>query len=168
MTMTWRWIPSSRPRIKLTSELDEFMARANRADVEVEDPLEWWVCHASDYPILSKMAFDLFSCPAMSAEWGQILVYLVDGHTAPENVTGNKAPSPVQKGITKLCNEYHRVSKGDTCSAVASEFKVDLAEFYEWNPAVGSKCENLWAGYYYCVRVAGEKAKATVHTPSPN
>ncbi|KAJ0126709.1 Uncharacterized protein HZ326_30186, partial [Fusarium oxysporum f. sp. albedinis] len=109
-------------RIKLTSELDEFMARANRADVEVEDPLEWWVCHASDYPILSKMAFDLFSCPAMSAEcervfsqtkkvitdernrlksdtvaalecqkhllrtgmtsWGQILVYLVDGHTA--------------------------------------------------------------------------------------
>ncbi|KAJ0135339.1 Uncharacterized protein HZ326_21638, partial [Fusarium oxysporum f. sp. albedinis] len=55
-------------RIKLTSELDEFMARANRADVEVEDPLEWWVCHASDYPILSKMAFDLFSCPAMSAE----------------------------------------------------------------------------------------------------
>ncbi|KAG6999750.1 Transposon Tf2-6 polyprotein [Fusarium oxysporum f. sp. conglutinans] len=55
-------------RIKLTSELDEFMARANKADVEVEDPLEWWVCHASDYPILSKMAFDLFSCPAMSAE----------------------------------------------------------------------------------------------------
>ncbi|KAJ4160870.1 hypothetical protein NW765_005714 [Fusarium oxysporum] len=88
--------------------------------------------------------------------------------TTPENVTGNKAPSPVQKGITKLCNEYHRVSKGDTCSAVASEFKVNLAEFYEWNPAVGSKCENLWAGYYYCVRVAGEKAKATVHTPSPN
>jgi hypothetical protein len=44
------------------------MARANRADVQVEDPLEWWVCHASDYPILPKMAFDLFSCPAMSAE----------------------------------------------------------------------------------------------------
>jgi len=88
--------------------------------------------------------------------------------TTPENVTGNKAPSPVQKGITKSCNEYHRVSKGDTCSAVASEFNVDLAEFYEWNPAVGSKCENLWAGYYYCVRVPGEKAKASVHTPSPN
>lgn len=60
--------PGSTKRIKLTSELDEFMARANRADVEVEDPLEWWVAHAADYPILSKMAFDLFSCPAMSAE----------------------------------------------------------------------------------------------------
>ncbi|VTT74774.1 unnamed protein product [Fusarium fujikuroi] len=88
--------------------------------------------------------------------------------TTPENVTGNKAPSPVQKGITKSCNEYHRVSKGDTCSAVASEFKIDLDEFYQWNPAVGSKCENLWANYYYCVSVAGEKAKASVHTPSPN
>lgn len=55
-------------RTKLTSELDKFMARANRADVEVEDPLEWWVGHASNYPILSKMAFDLFSYQAMSAE----------------------------------------------------------------------------------------------------
>ncbi|KAM5354590.1 hypothetical protein ACJ41O_001237 [Fusarium nematophilum] len=37
-------------------------------DLDVEDPLEWWVHHAPDYPVLSKMAFDLFSCPAMSAE----------------------------------------------------------------------------------------------------
>ncbi|KAF6518123.1 hypothetical protein HZS61_002201 [Fusarium oxysporum f. sp. conglutinans] len=55
-------------RVERTSELDEFMARTNKADLDVEDPLEWWVRHASDYPILSKMAFDLFSCPAMSAE----------------------------------------------------------------------------------------------------
>ncbi|ODA77630.1 hypothetical protein RJ55_07259 [Drechmeria coniospora] len=35
-------------RTKLTSELDEFMARTNKADLEVEDPLEWWVRHTSD------------------------------------------------------------------------------------------------------------------------
>ena len=57
-----------RKRAKLTSELDEFMARSNKSDLDVEDPMEWWVRHASDYPVLSKMAFDLFSCPAMSAE----------------------------------------------------------------------------------------------------
>ncbi|XP_044721149.1 transposase-like protein [Hirsutella rhossiliensis] len=34
----------------------------------VEDPLQWWICHAADYPVLSQMAFDLFTCPAMSAE----------------------------------------------------------------------------------------------------
>jgi len=44
------------------------MARTNKADLDVEDPLEWLICHASNYCILSKMAFDLFSCPAMSAE----------------------------------------------------------------------------------------------------
>lgn len=44
------------------------MARSNKADQDVENPLEWWVHHASDYPVLSKMAFDLFSCPAMSSE----------------------------------------------------------------------------------------------------
>ena len=61
-------ITRGRKRTKLTSELDEFMARANKADLNVEDPLEWWVHHAPDYPVLSKMAFDLFSCPAMSSE----------------------------------------------------------------------------------------------------
>ncbi|XP_044717370.1 transposase-like protein [Hirsutella rhossiliensis] len=57
-----------RKRARLTSELDEFMARNNKADSEVEDPLQWWICHAADYPVLSQMAFDLFTCPAMSAE----------------------------------------------------------------------------------------------------
>lgn len=61
-------ITRGRKRTKLTSELDEFMARSNKADQDVENPLEWWVHHASDYPVLSKMAFDLFSCPAMSSE----------------------------------------------------------------------------------------------------
>jgi hypothetical protein len=45
-----------------------FMARTNRADLDVDDPLKWWVQHQSDYPILAKMSFDLFSCLSMSAE----------------------------------------------------------------------------------------------------
>ncbi|KAM0664390.1 hypothetical protein ACQRIU_006972 [Beauveria bassiana] len=39
-----------RKRAKLTSELDEFMARTNKADLEVENPLDWWIRHATDYP----------------------------------------------------------------------------------------------------------------------
>lgn len=50
-----------RKRAKLTSVLNEFMARSNKADLDAEDPLEWWVRHASDYPVLSKIAFDLSS-----------------------------------------------------------------------------------------------------------
>jgi hypothetical protein len=55
-------------RARVTSDLDQFIARTNKADGDVDDPLEWWIRHAPDYPVLSKMAFDLFSCPAMSAE----------------------------------------------------------------------------------------------------
>ncbi|KNG45919.1 transposase-like protein [Stemphylium lycopersici] len=65
-------ITRGRKRTKLTSELDEFMARSNKADEDVENPLEWWVHHASDYLVLSKMAFDLFSCPAMSSEYERV------------------------------------------------------------------------------------------------
>ncbi|PNP38143.1 hypothetical protein TGAMA5MH_09947 [Trichoderma gamsii] len=92
-------------RIKLTSELDEFMARANRADAEVEDPLERWVAHAADYPILSKMAFDLFSCPAMSAEcervFSQIKKVITDERNRLQSDT--VAAIECQKHLLRTC-----------------------------------------------------------------
>ena len=33
-----------------------------------KDPLLWWQANESRYPVLSRMAFDLLSCPCMSAE----------------------------------------------------------------------------------------------------
>lgn len=50
------------------------MARTNKANRDVEDPLEWWIRHALNYPVLSKMAFDLFSCPTMSTECKQVFL----------------------------------------------------------------------------------------------
>ncbi|KAF9769923.1 hypothetical protein IL306_012580 [Fusarium sp. DS 682] len=97
-----------------------------------------------------------------------VCVGVAPTQTTPTKGNGDKTPSPVQKGITKSCNKYHLVPKGSTCSSVASDFKIDLANFYKWNPAVGSKCQNLWAGYYYCVGVVGQKPESNVHTPSPN
>lgn len=44
------------------------MAQANRANVEVKDPLEWWVIYAADYLILFKIVFDLFSYLVISAK----------------------------------------------------------------------------------------------------
>ena len=32
------------------------------------DALQWWRDHERDYPVLSKMAFDILSIPGMSAE----------------------------------------------------------------------------------------------------
>lgn len=32
------------------------------------DPLEWWKGNAMEYPTLSRIAFEIFSIPAMSVE----------------------------------------------------------------------------------------------------
>lgn len=35
---------------------------------------------------------------------------------------------------------------------VLSENQLTIAQFFAYNPAVGSDCSNLWLGYRYCVR----------------
>jgi len=53
---------------KLASYLYEFMAGTKNADLDVKNALKWWIRGVSYYPILSKMPFDLFGYPAISAE----------------------------------------------------------------------------------------------------
>ncbi|EHA28328.1 hypothetical protein ASPNIDRAFT_136869, partial [Aspergillus niger ATCC 1015] len=69
-------------------------------------------------------------------------------------------PSPIQPGMTSNCDSFHLVSSTDTCAAIASSAGISLANFYSWNPSVGSGCETLWLGYYVCTGV-------TVTTPLP-
>jgi hypothetical protein len=56
-----------RKRRKLLDEFDRYIDDGIPKD-PVPDPLSWWREHATIYPILAKMAFDLFSIPAMSSE----------------------------------------------------------------------------------------------------
>lgn len=79
-------------------------------------------------------------------------------------------PSPVQTGISSTCDEFHLVVSGDTCGDLASASGISLAQFYEWNPAVGSECQDLELNTYVCMLVDGVTATATVTlvtTPSP-
>jgi hypothetical protein len=88
-------------------------------------------------------------------------------------------PTPTQTGITSSCksrlrliindtlcimamhhsadrilgDEWYEAVSGDTCDAIVAKFSITLAEFYAWNPAVGSTCASLFLGYYYCVGV---------------
>ena len=44
-------------------------AKLTQSDLDAEkNPLGWWWSHRSEYPVLSKMAFDILSIPSMSAE----------------------------------------------------------------------------------------------------
>lgn len=50
-------------------------------------------------------------------------------------------------------DEWYLAVSGDTCDAIVALFSITLAEFYAWNPAVGSTCADLFLGYYYCVGI---------------
>ncbi|KAM4061992.1 transposase-like protein [Hirsutella rhossiliensis] len=60
---------TQRKKVKAVSELDLFQTRPIYAqDLDVANPLEWWSRHQLEYPVLYRMALDLFSIPGMSAE----------------------------------------------------------------------------------------------------
>lgn len=81
--------------------------------------------------------------------------------TTPTN--GITTPTPTQTGMTGNCNKFHKVMSGDTCSDLATTYKVSLDNFYSWNPAVGSDCTKLGLYYYVCVGIIG----GTTVAPSP-
>ncbi|TKA35927.1 hypothetical protein B0A49_13520, partial [Cryomyces minteri] len=49
-------------RQKVATDWEKFTSLA--VDDAVDNPLQWWWDHQTVYPVLSKMAFDLFSIPA--------------------------------------------------------------------------------------------------------
>lgn len=66
---------------------------------------------------------------------------------------GIATPTPIQSGMITNCKKLHRVVKGDGCWAIANTYKIELNDFYKWNPAVGSTCAQLRPDNYVCVGV---------------
>ncbi|OBT40113.1 hypothetical protein VE00_10006 [Pseudogymnoascus sp. WSF 3629] len=83
--------------------------------------------------------------------------------------TTTSAPAVYQTGIPCNCNNYYVVSTGDSCDAIVTAYKnaFTLAQFYAWNPAVGSTCLNLWPGYSVCVGVDATVTKCTTTSAAP-
>ena len=49
-------------------ELDTYLRSFNCRLLSIKDPLMWWKEHQTDFPILARMAFDIFLIPAISSE----------------------------------------------------------------------------------------------------
>ncbi|KAL7755294.1 hypothetical protein ACKLNR_015051 [Fusarium oxysporum f. sp. zingiberi] len=84
----------------------------------------------------------------------------------PTATGGIETPSPIQEGLVKNCNKFHQIASTTTCSSIESYYKLPLAQFLAWNPAVGKDCTSLWKGYWVCVSVEGYKP-ATTTTAKP-
>ncbi|KAL4861861.1 hypothetical protein BDV12DRAFT_203586 [Aspergillus spectabilis] len=76
----------------------------------------------------------------------------------------NPTPTPTQPGMVDNCDEFYLVVGGDSCFDIAAAHDVALADFYDWNPAIGTSCGGLWPDYYVCVGVAGGSTTTTRST----
>lgn len=69
-------------------------------------------------------------------------------------ITAVSTPSPVQTGIVSNCDAFYEVESGNDCDTIVAKYDLTLAEFYAWNPAVGSSCQYLELNVYVCVGVS--------------
>ncbi|KAI0143678.1 hypothetical protein GGR57DRAFT_341918 [Xylariaceae sp. FL1272] len=94
-----------------------------------------------------------------------------EGDVAPV-IEGTGGGSPIRDNTTSNCTEYVDVFDGSgyTCQDILTFYDITIAQFYNWNPAVGSDCGNLWTGYQYCVAIPGSgdpTSTPSTTTPTP-
>ncbi|KAI9372269.1 hypothetical protein BJX61DRAFT_456321 [Aspergillus egyptiacus] len=82
--------------------------------------------------------------------------------------TGNgiSTPTPTQPGMTGECDDFYLVIPNDSCFDIAAAAGIPLADFYAWNPALGTDCGGLWPDYYVCVGILGQSPTTTATTTS--
>jgi hypothetical protein len=72
--------------------------------------------------------------------------------TKPGN--GITTPTPIQTGMMTRGKTFHFFQTDENCKAIVAKYKITLADFGKWNPAVGgTSCTGLWANTYACVGV---------------
>ncbi|RYP80170.1 hypothetical protein DL770_006365 [Monosporascus sp. CRB-9-2] len=74
-------------------------------------------------------------------------------------------PRPVQDGMAEGCSKFYKVKSGDTCDRVTKANNTILADFYKWNPSVGTDCRNLQLDVY--VRVGYDERMIPMPQPKP-
>ncbi len=61
-------------------------------------------------------------------------------------------PTPTQPGSVCQCKNWYLPGNNEFCGDIETKFHITAAQFNAWNPRVGNGCEDLWKGYYVCVR----------------
>jgi len=64
-------------------------------------------------------------------------------------------PTKTQAGQPSYCSNWHPVSGEDDCESIAFSYKtwMSLADFFAWNPAVGTDCTGLVQYTWVCVEI---------------
>ncbi|KAH9209715.1 hypothetical protein DL95DRAFT_278627, partial [Leptodontidium sp. 2 PMI_412] len=76
---------------------------------------------------------------------------------------GIATPQPVQPGIVTNCNRFYKVKGGDTCTTIASQAGISVAQLAAWNIQIGgTACTSIWADYYVCTGIIGSSPDGMV------
>ncbi|KAJ5653870.1 hypothetical protein N7490_000873 [Penicillium lividum] len=86
----------------------------------------------------------------------------IDANATTTTSSPSVAPTPTD--TVSGCQEYYTVVSGDDCSSILTEFGITLAQFYAWNPSIGSTCAYLWLNEAYCVKGPATTATTTTAT----
>lgn len=84
--------------------------------------------------------------------------------TTSTSTSSTAVTAPTQPGIVSSCTEYYITQSGDGCDTIESKFSISFAQFYAWNPAVGSNCVSLWLDETYCVAAPSQPGISTACT----
>ncbi|KAI8152690.1 hypothetical protein K4K49_003054 [Colletotrichum sp. SAR 10_70] len=119
---------------------------AEDRNITVGDLVRWntWIGEESDCDA------GLYADLAEDAERGVCVRDTAGSDTPPTEPI--EPPGPTQPGIVEGCRKYYVAASGDGCWAIADANGIDLADFYEWNPALNGDCSGLWPTYAYCVQ----------------
>jgi hypothetical protein len=140
--------------------------------------LEFYTATADDSCQTIETAFDItfaqfFSWnPAVGSNCGFFIIgdsYCVSAPSSTTTTTSTSTSStavtaPTQPGIVSSCTEYYITQSGDGCDTIESKFSISFAQFYAWNPAVGSNCGSLWLDETYCVAAPSQPGISTACT----
>ncbi|KAF8193652.1 hypothetical protein BJ912DRAFT_959969 [Pholiota molesta] len=67
----------------------------------------------------------------------------------------------IAPGSVRECGLWYQAVAGDTCPQIATNFQITNETFYDLNPSLDEDCDNLLAGFDYCV--ASFQSKLTCH-----
>jgi LysM repeat protein len=91
-----------------------------------------------------------------------LCVGIIGGSTVPTTTSttpsstspnGIATPTPTQPGMVSNCKAFYLVKSGETCTTVANENGITVAQVEAWNPGAGSDCRLLQANAWACVGV---------------
>ncbi|KAH7369483.1 hypothetical protein B0T11DRAFT_338432 [Plectosphaerella cucumerina] len=85
------------------------------------------------------------------------VVSTTQGETATTTTAGTsvQTPQPIQPGMVSNCNRFYFVKSGDRCDAIAASAGINLSQFHDWNPLIGTECVGIWANVNVCTGIIG-------------